>query len=140
MLICQAGCSLPVISNWAKENLIKNYEGFSGIPATVGGAAINNAGSSNSEMAKIVKAVTVITENKKKLILTNSDLDFKTRQSKIKTGDIKAYIIEVSLDISKKDISAVCKISEVTINKCCKLIEDEEYLFNEIFDNCKNKS
>ena len=103
LLICETGCSLPVIANWAKKNLIKDFEGFSGIPATVGGAAINNAGSSNSEMSKVVKTVTVITEDNKKLTFSNSDLDYKTRQSKIKIGDIKAYVIQVSLDISSKD-------------------------------------
>lgn len=73
------------------------------------------------------------------IIIINDIISENTPPS-IASGCIFYFTKKSKIDISKKDISAVCKISEVTINKCCKLIEDEEYLFNEIFDNCKNKS
>ena len=38
-------------------------------------------------------------------------------------GCIYLYIKERNLEISKSDISEVCKISEVTINKCYKKLE-----------------
>lgn len=44
------------------------------------------------------------------------------------TGCIYLYVREKELDITKKDISEVCKISEVTINKCFKKIEDNEII------------
>ena len=103
LLICQPGCSLPLIGNWGVENLIKDFEGFTGIPATIGGAAINNAGSSKSLISNILFSLTIITEEQKKVILTNADLGYKTRQSKIKNGEVKGYVIEVILDISLKD-------------------------------------
>jgi len=102
-LICQAGSSLPVISKWAMSNLVSNYECFSGIPSTVAGAAINNAGSVHSVMSNIVKSLTVITADQKKIKLLNSDLGYKPRESKIKNGEINCYVIEVELDISHKD-------------------------------------
>ena len=34
-------------------------------------------------------------------------------------------------DITKKSLSDVCKISEVTINKCFKKIDEHKDLFNE---------
>lgn len=102
-LICQPGCSLPIISKWAMDNLVADYECFSGIPATVAGAAINNAGSMNSEMSKVVKSLTVITMDKKKIKLLNSDLGYKSRYSKIKSGELNCYVVEVELDISAKD-------------------------------------
>mgnify|MGYP001271180490 CR=1 FL=1 len=37
--------------------------------------------------------------------------------------------METKLNLTKKQISDVCKISEVTINKCTKKIEKEEQLF-----------
>ena len=40
------------------------------------------------------------------------------------SGCIYFYIKTKKLDISKKHISDICKISEVTINKCSKKIED----------------
>ena len=39
------------------------------------------------------------------------------------TGCIYLYIKQYNLQIHKKDISEICKISEVTINKCYKKLE-----------------
>ena len=49
------------------------------------------------------------------------------------SGCIYLYIRYMKIDISKKDISDICKISEVTINKCYKKIEN----IPEIIDCCK---
>ena len=43
-------------------------------------------------------------------------------------GCIYLYIKNKNLNIHKKDISDVCKISEVTINKCYKKLEEYEEL------------
>ena len=47
----------------------------------------------------------------------------------IAAGCIFYYSKEYKLNLTKKQISDVCKISEVTINKCTKKIEKEEHLF-----------
>ena len=49
-------------------------------------------------------------------------------------GCIYYYIKKKGINKTKKDISIVCTISEVTINKCCKVIEERDELFNEIFN------
>lgn len=67
------------------------------------------------------------------IIIKNNIISENTPPS-IASGCIFYYIKQKNLDITKKDISVICKISEVTINKCCKLIEDKSDLFNEIFD------
>jgi len=54
----------------------------------------------------------------------------------IAAGCIFYYIKEMKFDISKKDISNICNISEVTINKCSKKLEINRELFGEIkYDN-----
>ena len=35
------------------------------------------------------------------------------------------------INITKKQLSDICKISEVTINKCYKKIEENDHLFND---------
>lgn len=47
----------------------------------------------------------------------------------IAAGCIYFYCKQRDIDITKKDISMVCKISEVTINKCSKKIEQKKELF-----------
>jgi len=56
-------------------------------------------------------------------------------------GCIYLYIRIVKIDIDKKQISEVCKISEVTINKCSKKLEENEIIMNKINELSKvNKS
>jgi transcription initiation factor TFIIIB Brf1 subunit/transcription initiation factor TFIIB len=47
-------------------------------------------------------------------------------------GCIYLYIRILKLDIDKKQISEVCKISEVTINKCSKKLEENDIIMNKI--------
>lgn len=56
-------------------------------------------------------------------------------------GCIYLYIRILKLDIDKKQISEICKISEVTINKCSKKLEENEIIMNKINELSKvNKS
>jgi len=52
----------------------------------------------------------------------------------IASGCIYYFIKKKDINISKKKISEICKISEVTINKCCKKMETNDQLFTEIFN------
>lgn len=58
----------------------------------------------------------------------------------IAAGCIFYFIKKNDLDISKKQISEICIISEVTINKCCKKLETKDELFREILKKEKNTS
>ena len=80
------------------------------------------------ETEKILKICNITVENN--IISENTP-------PSIASGCIYFYIKALSKDISKKDISDVCKISEVTINKCSKIIEEKSELFNEVFKNSK---
>jgi len=55
---------------------------------------------------------------------TKNKLISENTPPSIASGCIYLYIKLNNLDINKKDISKICKISEVTINKCCKKLED----------------
>ena len=48
--------------------------------------------------------------------------------SAMASGCIYLYVKNFDLEINKSDISDVCQISEVTINKCCKKLEASEDL------------
>ena len=56
----------------------------------------------------------------------------------IGSGCFYYFIKKTNKGITKKEISEICKISEVTINKCCKVIEERDELFDKIFDDCKS--
>jgi len=73
-----------------------------------------------------------ITEIKKicSICLKNNIIANNTPQS-IASGCIYFYIKINNLITTKKDLAGICKISEVTINKCFKKIEDNIELFND---------
>lgn len=58
----------------------------------------------------------------------------------IAAGCIFYYIKKNNIDISKKQISEICIISEVTINKCCKKLESKDSLFSEVLKDKKDRS
>ena len=65
-----------------------------------------------------------------KISLKNNIISENTPPS-IASGCIYYVIKKKNLSISKKDISNICLISEVTINKCCKRLEQNDDLFHE---------
>ena len=48
----------------------------------------------------------------------------------IAAGCIYYFVKKKKLSITKKQLSDICKISEVTINKCYKKIEENDHLFD----------
>lgn len=101
-LICSCGCNLTKLSRNCISDGIAGYEGFIGIPGTIGAAAINNSGAFDSEMSKVVKHVIVLTNDNKIKKLEVPDLKYTRRGSILKDGKPKAYVLKVALDISKK--------------------------------------
>jgi transcription initiation factor TFIIB len=71
--------------------------------------------------------------NKICLISLEKNIISENTPPSIASGCIYYFIKKLNLDISKKEISDVCKISEVTINKCCKKLESRDDLFDELF-------
>lgn len=71
-----------------------------------------------NEIKKITKSINKI------------NLISEIRPDSIAAGSILLYAKKKSLPITKKDISDICKISEVTINKCCKKLEESNIFKN----------
>ena len=75
-------------------------------------------------------------------IAIENDIISENTPPSIASGCIYYYIKKKNINKSKKDLSEVCLISEVTINKCCKKLETIDRLFNDILypfkDNCNN--
>jgi transcription initiation factor TFIIB len=57
----------------------------------------------------------------------------------IASGSVYFYVKYKGLEINRKNISDVCKISEVTINKCSKKLEDNKELFSNIMNYAENE-
>ncbi|MDO5539668.1 MAG: UDP-N-acetylmuramate dehydrogenase [Eubacteriales bacterium] len=86
----QAGASNSVVAHRALEASLAGYEFAAGIPGTVGGAVVMNAGAYGGEMKDILLEVTVLDENGEFLVLKNEELELGYRTSIISK---KGYVV-----------------------------------------------
>ncbi len=89
-LYAQAGALLSLISNMAARAELTGMEALSGIPGTLGGAVVMNAGAYGREMKDIIDKVRVLNESGDILEINGQDMDFGYRQSVCMT---KSYIV-----------------------------------------------
>lgn len=83
-IIAGAGVSLAKAAKTAMEAGLTGMEFASGIPGTLGGAIVMNAGAYDGEMKQIVKEVTVMDADGNILTLDNDTMEFGYRTSAIK--------------------------------------------------------
>jgi len=84
-----AGVLLSQLAVFAYENELTGLEFAHGIPGTLGGAVVMNAGAYGSEMSDVVSGTTAYNKTKGIYALTAAENEFSYRQSKFtSTGDI----------------------------------------------------
>ena len=89
-ITAQAGAMLSKIANTAGSNGLGGMEFAAGIPGSVGGAVVMNAGAYGGEMKDIIEKVYVLDENGAQLELDRDALDLGYRHSCIPE---KKYIV-----------------------------------------------
>lgn len=99
ILEVEAGCLISKVISYMLERNLGGLEFMIGIPGTIGGAVVGNAGAWNKSIGSFVEEVIVIDENLEEKILTKNDLLFSYRMSNIK----KDWIVKkVRLKVEKK--------------------------------------
>lgn len=107
----QAGAMLSVIAKQALANSLAGFEFAAGIPGTLGGAVMMNAGAYGGEMKDIVKEVTVLTTEGEIVTIPGSEMEFGYRTSVVEK---KAYIV----------LSAVLKLTQGMKEEIQKRMEE----------------
>ena len=104
-LVCQAGASLASVCKAAMENSLTGLEFAWGIPGTIGGAVVMNAGAYGGEMKDILSSVTVLKENGEEEVILADQLQMGYRTSVIKE---KGYVVlEAVLHLEKGDAGQI---------------------------------
>lgn len=80
----QAGARMSKVARVAMEHGLTGLEFASGIPGTVGGGVVMNAGAYGGEMKQVVETVTVVNQEGELLELDNSTMEFGYRYSTIR--------------------------------------------------------
>ena len=96
-ITAQAGAMLSKIANTAASNGLGGMEFAAGIPGSVGGAVVMNAGAYGGEMKDIIEKVYVLDENGAQLELDRDALDLGYRHSCI--AEKKYIVTKVVLEL-----------------------------------------
>lgn len=106
-ITAQAGALLGRVSSAALQNSLTGLEFAFGIPGSVGGAAVMNAGAYEGEMSQTVSLVKGLTADGRAVELTNEELQFGYRDSILKREKILVTEVEFALAGGlRKEISA----------------------------------
>lgn len=101
ILTAQAGASLAAVANSALEHGLTGFEFAAGIPGTLGGASVMNAGAYGGELKDVLVSVRVLTKEGEILTLSNKELKLGYRTSIIPE---KGYIVlEASIRLCHGD-------------------------------------
>ena len=115
----QAGALLSKIGSVALEARLAGFEFAAGIPGTVGGAVVMNAGAYGGEMKDILASATVLTPDGEVIKLTNEELELGYRTSIILK---KAYIVlEAVYQLKPGDQETIrAKMTELKVQRVTK--------------------
>ena len=102
-IVAGAGVSLSKVAKTALEEGLTGMEFASGIPGTLGGAVVMNAGAYDGEMKQIIKEVTVMDREGNILVLDNDTMEFGYRTSAIKNRPFIVLSAVLTLQEGEKE-------------------------------------
>jgi len=118
-IVAAAGNLLTALSKVAMAHNLGGFEFASGIPGTIGGAIVMNAGAYGGEMKDVVTAVTYIDDKGQLIKATNAEMDFAYRKSCISgTGNV-VLEVEMTFDTKAADEIKVI-IDALTVKRTTK--------------------
>lgn len=97
-ITASAGVLMSQIAKAALENSLTGFEFASGIPGTIGGGVVMNAGAYDGELKDVVTSVTVCDPDGEIYTLDNKDMEFGYRTSAIKKRPFT--VLEVTIELS----------------------------------------
>lgn len=115
----QAGALLSRIGNAALNAGLTGFEFAAGIPGTMGGAVVMNAGAYGGEMKDVIEDVTVITPEGELLTLKNEELELGYRTSVIAKKDY--IVLEATLLLEKGNVDDIkARMDELRVQRTTK--------------------
>ncbi len=102
-IVAQAGALLSAVARQALKHELAGMEFAAGIPGTIGGAMMMNAGAYGGEMKDIVSQVTILNENGQICQYTNEDMAFGYRDSVLAHDRLIALEITLGLEEGNRD-------------------------------------
>lgn len=100
-ITAEAGAMLAAVARMAARKGLAGMEFASGIPGTIGGAVVMNAGAYGGEMKDIIKSVMVLTKTGEKSVLSKEELQLSYRHSCIPEAEY--IVLKVELELAAEE-------------------------------------
>ncbi len=100
-----SGVKLSYLAKYAARYGLTGIERLVGIPGSVGGAVVMNAGAEGTEIGQVLRSVTRVTLGGNVQTLKREELAFSYRKTSFPPGD--GVIIEAELDLEKGEVVEV---------------------------------
>ncbi|MFH1645258.1 MAG: UDP-N-acetylmuramate dehydrogenase, partial [Candidatus Omnitrophota bacterium] len=120
-IICGAGVLLNKLCFVAEKSSLTGLEFLFGIPGTVGGALVQNAGAHGGVISDIVEEMRALDSTGAEKVLRKKDIIFSYRNSSLE----KAFIVEAVLKLTK---GVVSKINKRTDDYMRKRLQTQDYI------------
>ena len=118
-ITASSGALMSKIAHVAMENSLTGFEFASGIPGTIGGGVVMNAGAYDGEMKDVVTSVKIMDKSGEIFILDNHGMEFGYRTSAIKERDF--VVLEVAIKLVKGDREAIAsKMEDLALKRKSK--------------------
>lgn len=105
VIYCECGVPLIRLCNFALENSLSGLEFAFGIPGSVGGAAVMNAGAYGGEISDVIKSCLCIDSQGKSYALFKKDMALGYRTSVFKRNDL--IVLSAEFELLKGDKSEI---------------------------------
>ena len=109
-ITAEAGALLSSVARHAAQKELTGMEFASGIPGSVGGAVVMNAGAYGGEMKQIIKSVAVLTPAGQELELEAGELELGYRHSCIPKN--RYIVLEAKMQLAKGKSEEICQRME----------------------------
>ncbi len=113
-----AGESLAAVCHWAAQQGLSGLEFAAGIPGTVGGAIVMNAGANGGEIAKVIEWVETVTAAGEIERHQRAELDFDYRCSQFQAG--VCVIARAALGLTPSTPSQVHQTLYAAVEERCR--------------------
>ena len=94
----ESGVALTYLSNLAAEQGLSGLEFAAGIPGTLGGAVIMNAGAYRQSLGEVVRKVKTVTKNGTVMTYSREQMEYSYRSSVLRHKDEMVGEVEISLE------------------------------------------
>lgn len=101
LITAQSGALMSQVAKAAYDNGLTGFEFAAGIPGTVGGGVVMNAGAYGGEMAHVVESVEAVDASGELLVMDNSAMEFGYRKSAIKNQPF--VVTQVTFKLQRGD-------------------------------------